>query len=177
MDYSTTINETEDPAASPWGSSPMHSPQASRSGAGVTAGEPPSSPFRSLNSQTSNGFGQTQEVDGLRRPDTATTSSGTETGTEAGTEAGTDTEGSQVPGSPLAGDSQSATEPVAGTLSAPRTEPVSAQSIPQQPQEQQRPAKPAGPQYRLQAKITGLERTGKKDPILRLDIHVRPLLI
>ncbi|OJJ48913.1 hypothetical protein ASPZODRAFT_129242 [Penicilliopsis zonata CBS 506.65] len=29
----------------------------------------------------------------------------------------------------------------------------------------------AGPVYRLQAKITGLERTGKKDPILRFDVH------
>ena len=28
------------------------------------------------------------------------------------------------------------------------------------------------PQYRLQAKITGLERTAKKDPILRFDVHV-----
>ncbi|KXT12831.1 hypothetical protein AC579_7615 [Pseudocercospora musae] len=27
------------------------------------------------------------------------------------------------------------------------------------------------PQYKLQAKITGLERTGKKDPILRFDVH------
>lgn len=32
------------------------------------------------------------------------------------------------------------------------------------------------PQYKLQAKITGLERTGRKDPILRFDVHVRTLL-
>ena len=31
------------------------------------------------------------------------------------------------------------------------------------------------PQYKLQAKITSLERTGRKDPILRFDVHVRPL--
>jgi hypothetical protein len=29
------------------------------------------------------------------------------------------------------------------------------------------------PQYKLQAKITSLERTGRKDPILRFDVHVR----
>ena len=29
------------------------------------------------------------------------------------------------------------------------------------------------PQYKLQAKITGLERTGRKDPILRFDVYVR----
>ena len=28
------------------------------------------------------------------------------------------------------------------------------------------------PQYKLQAKITGLERTGKKDPAIRFDVHV-----
>lgn len=31
------------------------------------------------------------------------------------------------------------------------------------------------PQYRLQAKVTGLERTGRKDPILRFDVHVLSL--
>ncbi|EER36557.1 vacuolar sorting-associated protein [Histoplasma capsulatum var. duboisii H88] len=31
--------------------------------------------------------------------------------------------------------------------------------------------RPSAPQYKLQAKITGLERTGKKDPILRFDVH------
>lgn len=29
------------------------------------------------------------------------------------------------------------------------------------------------PQYKLQAKITGMERSGKKDPILKFDVHVR----
>lgn len=28
------------------------------------------------------------------------------------------------------------------------------------------------PQYKLQAKITSLERTGRKDPVLRFDVHV-----
>ncbi|KAK5129120.1 hypothetical protein LTR08_003888 [Meristemomyces frigidus] len=39
------------------------------------------------------------------------------------------------------------------------------QPRPQQPQQHT-------PQYKLQAKITGLERTGKKDPILRFDVYV-----
>lgn len=34
-----------------------------------------------------------------------------------------------------------------------------------------RPPAPA-PVYKIQGKITGLERTGKKDPILRFDVHV-----
>lgn len=33
-------------------------------------------------------------------------------------------------------------------------------------------SRPAAPAYKIQAKITGLERTGKKDPILRFDVHV-----
>jgi hypothetical protein len=44
--------------------------------------------------------------------------------------------------------------------------------------EQRRPvARPVAsrpvPQYKLVAKITGLERTGRKDPILRFDVYVR----
>lgn len=34
---------------------------------------------------------------------------------------------------------------------------------------QQRPV----PQYKLQAKITALERSGRKDPVLRFDVYVR----
>ncbi|KAK6335822.1 Vacuolar protein sorting-associated protein 17 [Orbilia blumenaviensis] len=37
----------------------------------------------------------------------------------------------------------------------------------QQQQQQQRPTV----QYKLRAKVTGLERTGRKDPILRFDVH------
>ncbi|KAI9832772.1 MAG: hypothetical protein M1819_003992 [Sarea resinae] len=45
-----------------------------------------------------------------------------------------------------------------------------------EPQRYHHSARPAGqrqhvPQYKLQAKITGLERTGRKDPILRFDVH------
>lgn len=40
-------------------------------------------------------------------------------------------------------------------------------SVQQPPQQRQHM-----PQYKLQAKLTGLERTGKKDPILRFDVHV-----
>lgn len=34
------------------------------------------------------------------------------------------------------------------------------------------PSRQPAPAYKIQAKITGLERTGKKDPILRFDVHV-----
>lgn len=38
------------------------------------------------------------------------------------------------------------------------------------------PARPAPPQYKLQAKINGLERSGRKDPILRFDVYVLRLI-
>jgi hypothetical protein len=39
----------------------------------------------------------------------------------------------------------------------------------------QRPQRPM-PAYKLHAKITALERTGRKDPVLRFDVHVRALM-
>jgi hypothetical protein len=36
-------------------------------------------------------------------------------------------------------------------------------------------ARQPAPVYKIQAKITALERTGKKDPILRFDVHVRSI--
>jgi hypothetical protein len=41
----------------------------------------------------------------------------------------------------------------------------------QQQQQQQQSARPS-PHYHLQTKITALERSGRKDPILRFDVHV-----
>lgn len=41
-----------------------------------------------------------------------------------------------------------------------------------QPQQQQPQHQQHMPQYKMQAKITGLERTGKKDSIFRFDVHV-----
>ncbi|KAI7165004.1 hypothetical protein KC343_g14716, partial [Hortaea werneckii] len=40
-----------------------------------------------------------------------------------------------------------------------------------QPQQQQPQHQQHMPQYKMQAKITGLERTGKKDSIFRFDVH------
>jgi len=68
--------------------------------------------------------------------------------------------------------------------------PVAAQDAPQsqQPQQAQQQAPTQGQQpqryhgtrpqrqqqhYKLQAKVTGLERNGKKDPVLRFDVYVR----
>lgn len=154
MDYSATINDVEDPAASPWGNSPASSPRTSRTGFGNLAGEPPLSPFRG-NSQISNGPGHPAAApDDIHRPGTATTAS--ETGESTISEAEDSHPQADVQRTQLEGDH--------------------APSQPSQHQATEQPRKPAQPQYKLQAKITGLERTGKKDPILRFDVHVRAQL-
>jgi len=61
----------------------------------------------------------------------------------------------------------------------PRQQPQAQQQQHQQPhtaqqQKQQPQTTPQRPkvQYKLQAKVNGLERSGRKDPILRFDVHV-----
>ena len=54
-----------------------------------------------------------------------------------------------------------------------RTPPARYHAGTRQQGKQAPPPPPPPPAYRIQAKITGLERTGKKDLILRFDVHVR----
>jgi hypothetical protein len=145
MDYSAISNDSDIPAdASPWGS-----PRADRS-TFPTSGtsEIPSSPLP----------GQVQSAEGLGR------------GHEA------------EPQSPdLSAQLQSAQ---LGDPDYPEEQPPFAQQSPNAGQHlSQSPARyqtglrqpnsrPAAPVYKIQAKITGLERTGKKDPVLRFDVHV-----
>lgn len=188
MDYSASIHDADHPAeASPWGNSPSSSPRHNRTAfASSITSEPPVSPFR-YPSQTSNtglsdegGFGAGDSD--YRRPDTASTVSAGDTTESA--EAQSDIPaaaasqevqspgfgpGSQGPLSPQAGDSQQS-EPTHGGEHA-----QGSQEQQKQQQQHQQPRRPPQPQFKLQAKITGLERTGRKDPILRFDVHVRVL--
>ena len=162
MDYSQTIHDADDPAgASPWGNSPASSPARGPSHFDPVTAEPP--PFRY---QTSNGLAQEQTIpehEGFQRPNTATTTSGTEE----------ETEPSQ---SSDAAETESAVTTQHTEHQAPKPAPEQQHTEPEaQRSHEQQPPKPAQPQFRLQAKITGLERTGKKDPILRFDVHVRLL--
>lgn len=166
MDYSATIHDPEDPGASPWGNSPVSSPTRNAAAFNSLSGEA-ATPFP-FNSQSSNGLSQDQAVtdsESLPRPGTATTASGTEGETE---------------------ESQTSSLPESESAPAPHTSAIERQHQQGAPitAEQSQPAgteaqlghdqqnqKPPQPQFRLQAKITGLERTGKKDPILRFDVH------
>lgn len=177
MDYSASIHDAEHPAgASPWGS-PGSSPQHNRTT--FTANpEPPQSAYQPFGSNPpSNGLAQEHDDGGFgggeqeyRRPDTASTDSAADTQTD-----GTRTD---APPPRQGQPEQHGGFDAGGQGQAP---------LPQQPQEPPRLSgdtvappgsesqsrKPAQPQFKLQAKITGLERTGRKDPILRFDIHVR----
>jgi hypothetical protein len=62
-------------------------------------------------------------------------------------------------------------------------QPPKQQQAPPQAQQPQQPASqsrykgrnPKIPQFKLSAKVTGLERTGRKDPIIRFDVAVRQI--
>lgn len=162
MDYSASIHEADDPAgASPWGNSPSSSPRQTRSGFGGIAGEPPSSPFP-YNSQSSGGLEQ-DDTDGHDQ-------SGITTATTTQSETETENSGDAIHG----GFSAPTQHQTAASEQAEEQTPFSPRqpSHGQPPNDQEQPAKPQQPQYRLQAKITGLERTGKKDPLLRFDVYV-----
>ncbi|KFA74287.1 hypothetical protein S40288_08458 [Stachybotrys chartarum IBT 40288] len=159
MDYSTSINDAEDPVgASPWGNSPAASPHHARTGFG-TASDSPAPPF-AYTPEPSNGLAQSTDPDAFRSPTAPTITPPNEENIEP-TNAANDNSGFQSTNAePLQQQTQPTTQPQqqhAGTEA--------------QPGQTQRHSKPPQPQYKLQVKITGLERTGKKDPILRFDVH------
>ncbi|ODA76220.1 hypothetical protein RJ55_08065 [Drechmeria coniospora] len=145
MDYSASMGEGEDPAgASPWGNSPGTSPQHDRAVFGALAADEHAFPYAPIVS-----------------PQTADVAGGFPELGRANTESSTETESVASPTvSPIAAQS------ARGLPS------VSEVSEPAPPAEQPRPVqKPAQAQGKLQVKITGLERTGKRDPVLRFDVH------
>ncbi|KAL2024604.1 hypothetical protein VTK56DRAFT_7647 [Thermocarpiscus australiensis] len=185
MDYSASINDPDHPAgASPWGNSPSSSPRQNRTGfgssiAGLT-GDAPSSPFQYPSHGSGNGlndeggFGASDTE--YARPDTASTvSHATEQQREEPALASVEpypenrgvAAGHQGQQPPAAQQQQQ--QPNAPQQQAPKPPADQAQRAhEQQPQPRKQPQTP---QFKLQAKITGLERTGRKDPILRFDVH------
>jgi hypothetical protein len=164
MDYSASIHDADNPVgASPWGTSPVPSPQHPRISSYPPAGEGPSSPTRYSTQSSSAGYGTDDTLGGgsYSRPDS---SAGADSIEESD---GRPDTAESVPSQP---DHQ---QTYTGQQEVP---------APQQRHEPQRYHKGARPaqaapaqQYKLQAKITGLERSGRKDPIMRFDVHVREL--
>jgi hypothetical protein len=168
MDYSTSINDADNPAgASPWGSSPVASPRHVRNSSYGNSGEPPS-PIPYNPNQTSNG--------GFAR-DEATAGGYNRLESSIGTGSATESDSHRPDTAESTHQVQS--EQITSGQQAPiqqhqqhRPEPQRYHGGARQAQQQQQ-QQPQGPQYKLQAKITGLERTGRKDPIMRFDVHVR----
>lgn len=154
MDYSTSAQD--DPAgASPWGSSPVASPQHARSGSYGTSSEaPPSpSPFSPARNTSYSQDSDTMGGGSYNRPASSAGGSVTESDDQR---PDTAESVSIDPEQALAGHQQQ--------QQAAAAHPQRYHGVRGQQQQ--------ASQYRLQAKITGLERTGRKDPILRFDVHV-----
>lgn len=159
MDYRTSIPEDENPAGgSPWSTSPPASPRRN---------EPN---YSTLGHQaygahdTSNGLQHDDLTDNaFARPNTASSTGST---TEFDPSRSLQASQSSEYGPPLE-ESQQVQQQENQPPESQGNLPGSNSTVEQQPQSR----KPSYPQYKLQAKITGLERTGKKDPILRFDVH------
>ena len=166
MDYSAAI--ADDPAAaSPWGSS---SPRAQRVPFG---GATPDSP------RTPGGHGRDGSQSSLPGPALGNPQAQAQAHSNDGSF------NEQEAQAPHTGDAQS--HPAqAQQQQMPSQAQAQAQYSQAQHPQQQHPQQRSGaaryhnarqqrpvPQYKLQAKVTALERTGRKDPVLRFDIYVR----
>ncbi|KAK4163237.1 putative vacuolar protein sorting-associated protein 17 [Cladorrhinum sp. PSN259] len=187
MDYSASIQDDQHVEGDPWGS-PNSSPRQNRTGFGASiaslTGDIPEASYQYPSQNSSNGlgdggFGGGNEQE-YRRPDTASTdSAGDSLPAESRSEEAvpavqhyTENQGfgagdQPPPMSP--NPQQQPSQKPAGGQAHPRE--GQQQSQQPQPQQQQQARRPQAPQFRLQAKITGLERTGRKDPILRFDVY------
>jgi hypothetical protein len=168
MDYSASIHDDHPAGASPWGSSPVASPQHPRRSSFGTPGEVPPSPTPYSSNQSTGGFSQDDTLGGgsYTRPESSV-------GTESVTES--DSHRPNTADSIRSQPEQQQTYPDQQQQGPPQQQ---YQAQPHRPEPQRyhhasrQVQQPQGPQYKLQAKITGLERTGRKDPILRFDVHV-----
>ena len=153
MDYSAAI--ADDPtAASPWGSS---SPRAQRAPFAGATPDSPTTPGRRV--------ATTEAPNYLPEPALDSPDSSAE-----------GYNGQPVPSIPAPDSTQQPQQEQALHAQHPH-----AQHAAQQDAQQQRPGavryhnarqQRQVPQYKLQAKVTALERTGRKDPVLRFDVYV-----
>lgn len=163
MDYSSSLHDGDNPAeASPWGSSPAPSPKHNRSTFNPATESPGSPVLYSQNRGHVDNYTNDPSIVGSSGPDKSEETEGPHTYDQSqGTSESNQEHPTQHPG-----------EEQPGTYSEQQ------QAQPSQDAQRQQGATRhtrQGPHYKLQAKITGLERVGRKDPILRFDIHVRML--
>lgn len=173
MDYSSLPSDPDHPiGSSPWQSSPQ---PTSRTFNASEASSAPSSPLAKHSSS---------------RPESpqVVERNGSSEEQGSGNNASEESRSHEAAGLGLNGSARTATDnaqPPPRMQQPTQTQEQQSQQ-PRQPQSQQQrsvpnryhggaarqPQRQNLPQYKLQAKITSLERTGRKDPILKFDVHV-----
>lgn len=148
MDYSAISHDPENPAgASPWGS-----PRADRTTFPTSGnGDIPSSPIP----------GQDRSAGGFEGSNAA--------------EAQSPDLSAQLQSARIGDPDYAGEQPPSATRQSPNADQQRAQHPAQHQTGVRQNSRPPAPVYKIQGKITGLERTGKKDPILRFDVHVSRL--
>lgn len=161
MDYSSSLHDENPAEASPWGSnSPTHSPKPSRTSFGAGFGAPDSP---NMTGQTpSYGRGDSFASDSGMASETATPQLNSGGFGQRPSTAGSTASEQQ--------DYQQPAEPQQQYYRDENQPPQESQRL--HPHSRPTTASRPQPHYKLVAKITGLERTGRKDPILRFDVHV-----
>lgn len=178
MDYSQLANDPDHPAgASPWNTSPRQSRGVSFS-TSVGGSNPPSPlPAAQSDSQYSpeenqNDRGQFKDSGasfGKEQPQTSIQNNSLADPTQAT---------APLPDGGFAGPEQKYYQSIGQEAPLPhqaRSQQEGNQDrqpLPSRYQSRARSAQRNTPHHKLQAKITGLERTGRKDPILKFDVHV-----
>ncbi|KZF22922.1 vacuolar protein sorting-associated protein 17 [Xylona heveae TC161] len=168
MDYSSLPHDPDNPTgASPWSSSP----QANRASFPPSSSDGPSSPFSGPSPYSSEvgpghqpGYSSDQdtaESSAFGRPESA----GLESPSEESGEHGKPDLSERLQ-SPQIGEHD-----YPGHHQVRQHYQENIRPDPQRYPSGRQPPRQNQPQYKLQAKITGLERTGRKDPILRFDVH------
>ena len=160
MDYSSYPSDPENPAGpSPWQSSPQPTRKSTFNGSDA-ASEPPSPTAQQRHVAGSQRYSADSDDQGQRSMGASSQS----------LEPSVEAQGHAQPQS--VSNSQER-----GTTQQQSRQPQQQQHRPNQPSRyhgavQQRQRQNA-PQYRLTAKVTGLERSGRKDPVIKFDVHVR----
>jgi hypothetical protein len=181
MDYSAISHDADHPAgSSPWGSSPAPSPEPHRSVFNASSERVVSpSPYGidppATASYSSHDGGASE---GYNRPESSGTVSTTEDdGSRPYTAESSD--------GPAYQQQQQQQQPQQQGFSGRHSQHYESSPYPPEPHSSEGQRHPSNirqqprqqvPQYKLQAKITGLERTGRKDPILRFDVYVSSLI-
>ncbi|KAI0509265.1 Vps5 C terminal like-domain-containing protein [Xylaria bambusicola] len=166
MDYRASIPDDENGAgASPWGSPPATPQRNVTNYSSISSSQSPT-PYQYGDREQGNGFAQEDSgIDAFRRPNTASSTASTADYapselSEPTQQAGFSSETEALSNAPQQQASAQGEPANNGPSNIPGI------------QQAQQPRRPPGPQYKLQAKITGLERTGKKDPVLRFDTNI-----